>query len=67
MLTGSPPDEEDWLDQDANLVDEEALVDLFEKASDYERALGRLDAQKIRGDSYVLLLVARPTRRSLEL
>jgi hypothetical protein len=40
--TISPQDEE-WLDQDANLVDEQKLLDDLEKASDYERGLDRLD------------------------
>ena len=31
-----------WLDQEANLVDEEVIVAL-ENASDYEQAVGRLD------------------------
>jgi SOS response regulatory protein OraA/RecX len=40
--TISPQDEE-WLDQDANLVNEQKLLDDLEKASDYERGLDRLD------------------------
>ncbi|KAH9959917.1 hypothetical protein BGW80DRAFT_1155081, partial [Lactifluus volemus] len=36
-------EDEDWLDQEANFVDEEALVDALEKASDYECALSKLD------------------------
>ncbi|KAF9501872.1 hypothetical protein BDN71DRAFT_1438594 [Pleurotus eryngii] len=34
--------DEQWLDHDANLVDEEAIIDALEKASDYERGLTRL-------------------------
>ena len=39
-------EDKDWLDQEANFVDEEALVDMLEKASDYERALSRLDPKQ---------------------
>jgi hypothetical protein len=38
--------DEAWLDQEANLVDEEALVDALEKASDYECALSKLDPKQ---------------------
>ena len=34
-------EDEDWLDQEANFVDEEAIVDMLENASDYERALSK--------------------------
>ena len=40
------PEEEEWLDHEANLVDEEALVDTLDKASDYERKLSMLDMNK---------------------
>jgi ribosome assembly protein YihI (activator of Der GTPase) len=39
-------EEEEWLDNTANLVDEEAIVDSLETASDYERGLGRLNPQQ---------------------
>jgi hypothetical protein len=32
-----------WLDNKANLVDEQQVLDALEKASDYERGLERLD------------------------
>lgn len=35
--------DEHWLDNDANLVDEERILEALEKASDYERSLERLD------------------------
>jgi hypothetical protein len=35
--------EEKWLDNEANLVDEQQVLDTLEKASDYERGFGRLD------------------------
>ena len=39
-------EDEDWLYQEANFVDEEALVDMLENASDYECALSRLDPKQ---------------------
>jgi len=39
-------EDEHWLDQEANFVDEEALVDMLENASDYECALSRLDPKQ---------------------
>ena len=39
-------EDEDWLDQEANFVDEEALVDMLENASDYERAVSKLDPKQ---------------------
>ena len=33
-----------WLDQDANLVDEEALIGVLEKASDYKSKLTSFDS-----------------------
>jgi hypothetical protein len=35
--------DEHWLDNDANLVDEERVLDALEKTSDYERGVERLD------------------------
>jgi len=35
--------DEKWLDDDANLVNEQRVLDTLDKASDYERGLGRLD------------------------
>jgi hypothetical protein len=35
--------DEHWLDNEANTVDEERVLDTLESASDYERGLGRLD------------------------
>jgi len=39
-------EEEEWLDTDANLVDEEAVIDLLEKAPDYEHGLMQLNSQQ---------------------
>jgi hypothetical protein len=39
-------DEENWLDNEANLIDEEEVVSLLEKAPDYERALELLTTQQ---------------------
>ncbi|GLB34609.1 putative DDE superfamily endonuclease [Lyophyllum shimeji] len=38
--------DERWLDTDGNLVDEEAIVDLLENASDFDRGLQRLNSQQ---------------------
>jgi hypothetical protein len=38
--------DEEWLDQDANFVDEEALVEKLNNASDYERKLTRLTSME---------------------
>lgn len=35
--------EELWLDNDANLIDEERILEALDKASDYERGVSRLD------------------------
>ncbi|KAL4065698.1 hypothetical protein V8B97DRAFT_2069617 [Scleroderma yunnanense] len=35
--------DEQWLDGEGNLVDEEHIVDLLERASDYERSLTQLN------------------------
>ncbi|KAF8218482.1 hypothetical protein L208DRAFT_1350977 [Tricholoma matsutake] len=35
-------EDEDWLNQEANFVDEEALIDILENASDYKCALSML-------------------------
>ena len=35
--------DEQWLDNEANTVDEERVLDTLESASDYERGLERLD------------------------
>jgi hypothetical protein len=40
-------EDERWLDHDANLVDEQQVLDTLEEVSDYERGVGKLnDAQK---------------------
>lgn len=39
-------EDEHWLDNEANFVNEDAIVDLLDKASDYERGLERLDSQQ---------------------
>ena len=40
-------EEEEWLDNVANLVDEEAIIDFLENASDYdEHGLARLNSQQ---------------------
>ena len=38
--------DEEWLDNTGNLVDEERVVDILDKASDYERGLGRLGQEE---------------------
>lgn len=38
--------EEHWLDNEANLVDEDRVVEILENASDYERGLERLSSQQ---------------------
>ena len=35
--------DEHWLDNEANLIDEEVVVNTLENASDYDRAIGQLD------------------------
>ncbi len=35
--------DEQWLDHDANTVDEQRVLDTLEEASDYERGVGQLD------------------------
>ena len=35
--------DKEWLDNDANLVNEQCVLDTLDEASDYERGLGRLD------------------------
>ena len=37
-------EDEQWLDGEGNLVDEEHVVDLLKKASDYKGSLAQLDA-----------------------
>jgi len=39
-------EDEEWLDHDANLVNEEALIDILDKASDYEHKFATLDTNK---------------------
>ncbi|KAJ6605570.1 hypothetical protein DFH09DRAFT_1067823 [Mycena vulgaris] len=39
--------DEAWLDDAANHVDEDAVMDKLEKASDYERGFARLDAKEL--------------------
>jgi len=39
-------EDEDWLYLEANFVDEKALVDMLENASDYKHALSRLDPKQ---------------------
>ena len=39
-------EDEEWLDNAGNVVDEEAVVDLLENASDYEHSLTRLASQQ---------------------
>ena len=38
--------DEEWLDNTGNLVDEERVVDILDKASDYERGFGRLGQEE---------------------
>jgi hypothetical protein len=40
-------EEVEWLDHTANFVDEEAVVSLLEKASDYEHGLSQLSPQHV--------------------
>ena len=39
-------EDEEWLDNAGNTVDEEAVLDLLENASDYEHGLAQLTAQQ---------------------
>jgi hypothetical protein len=39
-------EDEEWLDNDANLVDEICVLNLLKNALDYERGLGRLDEKE---------------------
>lgn len=39
-------EDEEWLDNAGNLVDEECVVDLLERASNYEHGLTRLTSQQ---------------------
>jgi hypothetical protein len=38
-----PPADEEWLDNEANTVEEQCVLDALEEASDYERGVERLD------------------------
>jgi hypothetical protein len=38
--------DEQWLDHDANLVDEQQVLEVLEDASDYEHGLARLDSKQ---------------------
>ena len=38
--------EEKWLDNEANLMDEQQVLEALKKASDYERGLSQLDEVK---------------------
>ena len=40
-------EDEHWLDNEANFVDEDAVIDLLDKASDYEHGLEHLRGQTI--------------------
>jgi hypothetical protein len=40
-------DEDTWLDQDANLVEEDAVIDKPENASDYERGFSHLNSKEL--------------------
>jgi len=39
-------EDEHWLDNEANHVEEEAIINALETASDYDRGLERLDSQQ---------------------
>jgi len=39
-------EDEDWLDNSGNLVDEQAVVDRLDDTSDYERSLQRLNSRE---------------------
>ncbi|KAJ7488311.1 hypothetical protein FB451DRAFT_1553732 [Mycena latifolia] len=41
------PAEDKWLDNDANHVDEDAVIQKLETASDYDRGLSRLDTKEL--------------------
>ena len=41
--------DENWLDNEANLVDEQQVLDVLENASDYERSCERLDETQTKG------------------
>jgi hypothetical protein len=36
-----------WLDNEGNVVEEDAVIDKLEKASDYERGYARLDTKEV--------------------
>ncbi|KAH0826008.1 hypothetical protein J3R83DRAFT_7478 [Lanmaoa asiatica] len=36
--------DQDWLDNEGNIVDEECVVDILDHASDFERGLTRLNS-----------------------
>ena len=38
-----PPSDEEWLDNEANVIDEERVLEALEAASDYERGVAKLD------------------------
>ncbi len=56
------PEDEAWLDNEANLVDERFAIDILEKASDYDAALEQLSPQHKEAISRVLKLVEAPSR-----
>lgn len=37
-------DDENWLDHEANTIDEQRVLDILEAASDYEKEVEKLDA-----------------------
>ena len=41
-----PDDAEEWLDNEANLVDEQRVLEDLEAASDYEHGVSRLDMKR---------------------
>jgi hypothetical protein len=41
-----PDDDGEWLDNEANLVDEQRVLEDLEAASDYERGVSRLDTKR---------------------
>ncbi|KAI0699981.1 hypothetical protein BC835DRAFT_1526109 [Cytidiella melzeri] len=41
-----PSEDEEWLDKEANLIEEQRAIEILEDASDYERGLETLDASQ---------------------
>ncbi|KAJ6495870.1 hypothetical protein DFH09DRAFT_1103675 [Mycena vulgaris] len=55
--------DEAWLDDAANHVDEDAVMNKLENASDYERGFARLDVKRPREATIMMVLRRSPTPR----